>query len=559
MDEPVASRRTFLSLTAAAAGLVAAPMLLDACSTTVKTSTTGTASGASTTGVLRVGWVSEPDLLNPFTFSSSAAGEVLMLIYDNLLVYDAQLKPSAGLATSWTYSPDGKDITYKLRSGVTWHDGQPFTAEDVKFTWDTIAKNNLGEAAQYLPDLTSVDIVDASTVVAHFKRPQAFDPALIIPIVPKHIWGTMNSAAIQKYPNDKPVGTGPYTFGTWKKGQSLEVERYASWWGTQPAAAKVTWVHFDSADVMTQSLVSGEVDVLTEVPPTLWDGLRSQSSVTPVELKSYSFHHIGMNVSPSPKSGGNPLLKDKVVRQALSLSLDRSQLVALALAGHGIPGSVLLPSAFGDWQASIPAGQQLDADPARAESMLDAAGYRKGSDGIRVSPNGKPLSFRLIAIQATDVDVRAAQLFVSAAKAVGIKLSLQTLDETTLGNIVYNSDAPNWDLFVWGWDSSTPDADYLLGVPLTSQIGNNNDVYYSNPTYDALYEKQATTLDETKRRDLVDQMQLMYYEDAAYIVMWYQSKLQAYRKNGWKGWVEIPGGMVFNFTRSNYLSVKPVG
>lgn len=547
------TRRRFLTMTAGAVGLLASPALLDAC--TSAAGTPATKGSGSNTGVLRVGWTSEPDLLNPFTFTSSAAGEVLALMYDNLMEYDAKLKPVPSLAKSWTSSPDGTAITYSLRSGVTWHDGTPFTAEDVKFTWDVTAKNNLGQAAQYLTDLISVDITDATTVVAHFKRPQAFNPALLIPIVPKHIWGTMSADAIQKFPNAKPVGTGPFKFASWQHGQSLQVNRNSDWWGPAPAAASVTWVHFDSADVMTQSMVSGQVDVLTEVPPLLWDGLRSAAHVKAVEMPSFSFHHIGINVSKNPKSGGNPLLRDKTVRQALSYSLDRSQLVQLALAGHGKPGSVLLPSAFGTWQEQIPQSEQLNADPEKAKAMLDAAGYRTGAGGIRVSPAGKPLSFRLIAIQATDVDVRAAQLFVSAAAAVGIKLTLQTLDETTLGNVVYNADSPNWDLFVWGWDSSTPDPDYLLGVPLTSQIGNNNDVYYSNPAYDTLYDQQATTPDPATRLPLVQQMQRMYYDDSAYLVMWYQSKLQAYRTDTWKGWVQTPGGMVYNFTRSNYLNV----
>jgi peptide/nickel transport system substrate-binding protein len=257
-------------------------------------------------------------------------------------------------------------------------------------------------------------------------------------------------------------------------------------------------------------------------------------------------------------SGGNTLLLDKQVRQALSLALDRDQLVSLALRGRGTPGSVLLPTAFGDWQYDVPADQQLNGNADRAKQLLDAAGYEIGAKGIRSDSNGRPLSFRLIAIQATDVDVRAAQLFVADAAKVGIELKLQTLDETTLGNIVYNDAAPNWDLFVWGWDSGTPDADYLLGVPLASQIGNNNDVYYANPTYDDLYEQQATTLDEDDRRDLVHQMQKMFYEDCAYLVMWYQSKLQAYRTDTWSGWQSTPGGMIFNFTRNSYLDVTPV-
>lgn len=561
MPDQSLPRRRFLAMSAAAAGALTSPVLLGACTTAAGSpGSQGGASGgaAAKNGLLRVGWVSEPDVLNPFTFESSAASEVLMLVYDQLLEYDTSLAPVPALATSRSYSADGKSITYKLRTGVTWHDGKPFTAQDVQYTWEVTAKGNLGQAAQYLTDLIAVDIVDPGTVTARFRRPQAFDPALIIPIVPKHIWGPMSTTAIEKFSNPHPIGTGPFKFGAWQHGQFVKVERNDRWWGRAPAAKAVTWVQFDSADVMTQSLIAGQVDALTQVPPLLWDGLRGKPGVKPVELESYSFHHIGMNVSDNPKSGGNPLLKDKVIRQALSYSLDRAQLVTLALAGHGIPGSVILPAAFSEWQLKIPQSEQLDANPEKAKAMLDAAGYRMGGGGVRVSPQGKPLSFRLIAIQATDVDVRAAQLFVSAAAAVGIKLTLQTLDETTLGNIVYNASAPNWDLFVWGWDSGTPDPDYMLGVPLTSQIGNNNDVYYSNRTYDALYEQQATTVDAAARLPIVHQMQQMYYEDAAYIVMWYQSKLQAYRTDTWKGWVQTRGGMIFNFTRGNYLGVTPV-
>lgn len=551
MSEIGLSRRRVLTLGAMAAGVAAVPFSLEGCSPSgVKKSTTQT--------LLRVGWTSEPDTLNPFTYASSASLEVLQLVYDNLMVYDINLKPAPALATSSEYSTDGKSITYKLRQGVKWHDGTSFTADDVKFTWDVIKQHNLGQAAQYLPDLTSFDIVDPATVVAHFSRPQAFDPSLIIPIVPKHIWAPLTGKEMAKYQNSKPIGTGPYTFDKWTHGQYVQVNRYDGWWGSAPAAKSVLWQHYDSPDVMTQNLVSGQVDVLTEVPPKLWESLGSKSSVKAVEMPSYSFHHIGINVSKNPKSGGNPLLMDKTVRQALGLALDRQQLVDLALAGRGIPGSVLLPAAFGRWQDKVPPAQQLNNDPAKAESLLDAAGYKAGSNGTRTDGSGHALSFRLIAIQATDVDVRAAQLFVADAAKVGIELKLQTLDETTLGNIVYNDAAPDWDLFIWGWDSGTPDPDYLLGVPLTSQIGNNNDVYYANKTYDALYEEQATTLDESKRLELVHQMQQMYYEDAAYLVMWYQSKLQAYRTDTWKGWVPTPGGMVFNFTRSSYLDVTPV-
>ena len=532
---------------------LAAPVLaaaLDGCAHMVPT---------ASSGLLRVGWTVEPDSMNPMTATSTQAQEVYQLIYDNLIEYGIDLKPEPGLATSWSYSKNSKSITYTLRKGVTWHDGQPFTSQDAKFTFDLIAGQQLSQYVQWVTAVTSTEAPDPHTFVVNFSAPQAFNPGLVIPILPKHIWHGMNAAAIQKFTNPNPVGTGPYTWGQWVKGQSVTVDRYEHWWGTTPAAHKISWILFENEDVMAQNLRTGAVDICPELPPTIWEGITGAPQVATVEMASFSFHHIGINVSKNPKSGGNPLLKDRTVRQALSYAVDRKKLVDVALAGHGIPGSTLLPAGMGAWHLTIPQDQQLDANPAKARQILEAAGYRqRNGSSVRTSPDGKPLSFRLIAIEATSVDVAAAQIFRDACAEVGIELRLSTLDANSLGNIVYNAAAPNWDIFVWGWDSGVYDPDYLLGVPLTSQIGGNNDVYYSDKHYDALYSEQAGEIDQAKRLRLIQQAQAYYYQDAAYIVMWYQSKLQAYRTDTWTGWTPVTGGMILNFTRGNYLNARPV-
>ncbi len=553
------TRRSFIFRSAGtlviAGGL---PAILDACTKAGDTNPnpvpTG-GSGGTTTATLKVGWSSEPDTLNPLTSYSTESNEVLQLVYDKLNDYDADLKIQPNLAESTTTSTDGKTVTYALRSGVTWHDGTPFTADDVVFTYALIHDEGLSQYAQWLTDMTDVKATDPNTVEVTFKRPQAFDPGLAIPILPQHLWKGMTSAQIQKFANDSPVGTGPFTFGEWKRGQTISVTRNDGFWGSAPAASTVIWVLYQTEDVMAQELQAGDVDILPEVPPTIWDGLPTDGPVKRLSLPGFSFHHIGMNVSTDPASGGNPLLLDRNVRQALSLAVDRNQLVQIALAGHGKPGSVLLPPAMGDFQLQVADADQLNANPDKAKQLLDQAGYAPGADGIREKA-GQRLEFRLIAIESTTVDVRAAQLFANAAQDVGIKLNLSTLDENTLGSTVYNAQ-PDWDIFVWGWDSGVNDPDYLLGVPLTSQIGGNNDVFYSNPTYDKLYDQQATELDPTKRQDIVDRMQQIYYDDCAYIVMWYQDKLQAYRTDTWTGWTETPGGVVFNLTRANYLNATP--
>jgi len=555
--KPDLTRRQFLTRVAGGTLLAfSLPELLAAC-TSAGQSTTSTASGSPggpSTATLRVGWSSEPDTMNPLTSYSTEGLEVQQLIYDKLMDYDANLKAVPALATSSDVSSDGTEVTYHLRTGVTWHDGEPFSADDVVFTYTTIAEQASSGYAQWLGDMKSCK-ANGDDVVVTFSKPQAFDPALAIPILPKHVWEGMSNADVQKFANDAPVGTGPYTFGEWKHGQTVSVNRNESFWGTPPGPASILWVLYQNEDVMAQSMEAGEVDILPEVPPTIYDGITAKEGLTPVSLPGFSFHHIGMNVSTASDSKGNPLLLQKELRQALSCATDRNQLVQIALAGHGKPGAGLIPPALTDFQLQLTADQELNANPDKANQLLDGLGYTMNADGVRETSDGTPLEFRLIAIESTTVDVRAAQLFKDSVAKVGIKIDLTTMDENTLGNIVYST--TDWDLFVWGWDSGVNDPDYLLGVPLTSQIGGNNDIYYSNPQYDDLYAQQASELDLTTRVDLVNQAQQLFYDDSAYIVMWYQDKLQAYRSDLWTGFADTPGGIIFNFTRANYTNATP--
>ena len=243
------------------------------------------------------------------------------------------------------------------------------------------------------------------------------------------------------------------------------------------------------------------------------------------------------------------------MRQALSLAVDRNQLVQIALAGHGLPGSVLIPPAMGDFQLQIPESDQLNAKADQAMQLLDQAGYAPGSDGIR-EKDGQRLEFRLIAIESTTVDVRAAQLFANAANDVGIKLNLTTLDENTLGSSVYNT--TRLGHLRLGMGLGVNDPNYLLGVPLTSQIGGNNDIFYSNPEYDDLYAQQASELDlSTRGRHRSP--------DAAAVLR----RLRVHRDvvpgqaagvplRPVHRFADTPGGVIFNFTRANYPNATPV-
>ena len=387
-QQPSLSRRRFLSLTAASAGAVGIAAI-----------GTQSEAEASASSALRVGWTSPPDVMNPFTFTSTASNEILWLIYDTLMTYDLDLKPVPSLAASENVSADGKVFTYHLRSGATWHDGRPVTAADVKFTYDMTAYHNIGQAAWALAEYGSSRRHQRPRRGDHLQVAASLRPSPGDCHRASTHLGLDVSHQLAGYANPHPIGSGPFTFNKWVSGQYLQVDRYAKWWGRHPAAASIIWIQYDNSDVMVQALTSGEVDILTEVPPILFDGLARNASMKAVEMESFSFHHIGFNVSSNPKSGGNPLLRDVEVRRALQYSLSREQLVALCLAGRGRPGSVLLPPSFGAWQEKIPLDQQFNADPDKAKTILDAAGYKMGRNGLRQDKHGRPLSFRLIAIE----------------------------------------------------------------------------------------------------------------------------------------------------------------
>jgi peptide/nickel transport system substrate-binding protein len=508
--------------------------------------------------VLRVGSTTDIDSLNPFTAFSTQSYDVFQLIYDKLVEYDAKLNIMPSLATSVDTGDGGKTFTYTLRSGVRWQDGADFTADDVVFTFLLVRDNDYGTFGAYLKELTDATRVGDNQVKLTYSKPQTVDHGVIIPIVPKHLWEKVSKGDLPKYANEKPVGTGPFSFESWKQGSVATVTRNDSWWGTKPAAAKVTWTKFGSDDIVTQALKNGDIDVVAEIPPTIYSGLQNTQDVKTDALESFSFHMIGFNCSTAPGSKGNRLLLDQAVRQALSCAVNRQQLVELALSGYGEPGTDLLPPSFGDFHYVPGPDAVLDNNPDKANRLLDGAGYtNRNGNGVRLTIDGAPLEFRFLAIGDTGVDVKAAQLFVTAAKAVGVNLRMSTTDADTMGATVYNTDAPDWDIMVWGWDSELFDPSYLLGIPTTDQIGGNNDTFWTTPRYDELYAQQSTTIDKPARVKLVQEMQAIHYAACPYIVMWYQKKLTGTRTNTWTGWQPITGGLILNFPRVNYLDVKP--
>lgn len=517
---------------------------------------TGCGGTSSNGSVLRVGWTSEPDNLNPLTSYSTESMQITGLVYEPLLAYDTELNESPRLCESYEYDDSGLVATYKLKQGVKWHDGEDFTADDVVCSFNMVKEYEVGPAAVYMDTFDKAVKVDDYTVELHFTEKQAFNIALIQLILPEHLWGDKDLEAIELDANSEPIGTGPMKFTEWKEGSTLTLTKNPDYYGEPAGADNIVFVEYGNEDVMAQGLQSGEIDIVTELSPTVWESLEGTENVKATSITSMSFHEIGINSYESKNSKGNPMLRDLTVRQALNYCADRENIVEVALSGHGTPGDTIVPPALGDWHYDVPEASKMNGDIEKAKSMLEAAGYvDSDGDGIR-EKDGEKMSFRLFVIESTTVDVRAAELFRDSAKKAGIEITITTMDENTLGDTLLDPDNADFDLFVWGWDADNLDPANLPSYFVSG--GSDNDCYYANDEFDSLMVAQQGDMNESSRKNKIHQMQKMFYENGSYIVLWYQDKLQAYRTDTFEGWTETPGGIIFNVTYDNYTKATPI-
>jgi peptide/nickel transport system substrate-binding protein len=207
----------------------------------------------------------------------------------------------------------------------------------------------------------------------------------------------------------------------------------------------------------------------------------------------------------------------------------------------------------------VPEAEQYTYDPAKAQQILDDAGYKMGPDGVRVAPNGKPLEFRLAALNEYPMDISAAKKISAYLEDVGIGIKLQIMDENAFTDANY--DNADDDLYLWSWTADI-DPGYILSVFTTDQILNSSDSEYSNPAYDKLYVEQAQAVVPEDRQRIIGEMQQILYEESPYSILWYNVLVQAYRSDRWTGYSHVPkgedGAAFRNMLRTTYVDLKPV-
>ena len=517
--------------------------------------TVGFSSAQDAPAVMRIGVTVEVDSLSPLISYSQAGYEVFMLLYDSLVMLDEELEPMPGLATEWELSDDEEAWTFYLRDDVTWHDGEPFTSADVKFTYELLLENELGMYSGYLGGITSVETPDEYTVVIQTEGPKANMLLNSCPILPEHIWSQVPAEEYDSWPNNEPIGTGPFKFDEFRPGEYLKLLASDDSFHGRPAIDELIFVLYANTDTMAQSIRLGEIDAATNFSPSQLDSLSSESHIEAISAVILGFTELSFNSWDDPASTSHPLLADFAVRHALEYSMDKQQILDLVYSGQGTVGTSLIPPE-GFYHYEPPADTLRSYDPERGNQVLEEAGYVDlDGDGVRQAADGTPLEFTLTLRADNTDEVQAGQMIAGMAAEVGIKLNIETVDDGALIDKIYAGD---FDMFIWGWGTDL-DPTTILNVMTTSQIGNMSDSNYSNADYDRMFIQQQTIMDPEERREMVWEMQRILYEEAPYIILFYDNSLQAVNTDRWSGWKRIPdeGGYFFNLTNYNYLNVTP--
>jgi peptide/nickel transport system substrate-binding protein len=472
----------------------------------------GTAAMAQTSGGNLVYLVQpEPPSLASFLSTSGPIGLVAPKIYQGLFDYDNDLNIVPSLAESYEVSPDGLTVTFKLQKGVTWHDGAPFTSADVQYSVMEILSKVHPRGPNSFREVTSIDTPDEHTAVFNLANPAPYMLRALSgyesPIVPKHLLEGQDPRTSSLATN--PVGTGPFKFVEWKKGQYILLEKNENYWKEGlPYLDRIVGRFIPDASTRTAALENGEV---------MYGAYGAIPNIDAVRLRDTE----GFSVTTDGYSMINPMaliefnttkppFDTPAIRKAVSLALDREFMIENIWFGYGKPASSALSSNFaptGLYTGPMP-NYAPKADIEAAKAMLDEAGIKPDADGVRAKAV-------LDLIPYGEDWRRAGEYMKQALSEIGIELELRYEDVPTWLKRIYQ----DYD-FTMNVNYFYQLSDPVLGVHRhygTDQIRQGthfvNSSRYSNPKLDALLSSGAQEPDAAKRAETYAEVQKILSED----------------------------------------------
>jgi peptide/nickel transport system substrate-binding protein len=513
--------------------LIVGSMLLSACGTPA----------ASTPGkFLTVNYEQVSTWVRNFNpFSSSALGSTATAIYEPMMIYNkstGELVP--WLATSYAWSADNLTLTFTIRKNVKWSDGQPFTAKDVVYTYDLLKNNEAltGTATSVLGEyIDSYSAPDDNTMEFKFKSvytPALYDIANQI-IVPEHIWKDISDPLT--WTNDNPVATGPFTQVTKFESQIYVLEKNTHYWQEgKPAFQGIRYPAYADNDAANLALVNGDLDWTGNFVPDI------QTTYVDKNPENNHYYFVGGDGISLMINSTLKTFDDPNIRKAISMGIDRSMIVKTAMFDYiPVADATGLGDTYKVWkdQAAIDAGTWMTYDAAKANEVLDAAGFTRGADGTRVDKDGNPMKYDLIVPSGWTDWISACQIISQNMTDLGISINLTTPEETAWTDSVTKGEF-EWALG-WGSGGPTPYNFYrgqmskLTAQPI-GESASENWTRFVSPEADVLLDQFAKTSDVTEQKSIMADIEKLFVDLAPVLPLFPGPDWYEYSTARFTGW-----------------------
>ena len=483
--------------------------------------------------------IGDASYLNPILASDSASGDINGYVYNGLVKYDKNLNMVGDLAESWDISEDGLVITFHLRKNVKWHDGEPFTSDDVKFTYEKLVDPNT--KTPYASDYLMIDrfeIVDPYTVKIIYKEP--FSPGLEswgMGIIPKHIFekGDFNSHPANRH----PIGTGPYKFVEWKTDERILLEANDDYFEGRPYINHIIYRIVPDQAVQFLELRKGTIDTMGLTPDQFQKEAISKDfldNFNKFRYPSFGYTYLGYNLK-------NPLFKDKRVRRAITFAINRQEIIDGVLLGLGQISTGPFPPTSWAYNKGIPV---YEHNPEKAKKLLYDCGWQdRDGDGI-LDKDGRPFSFTLMTNQGNKMRQLCATIIQFNLRDVGVQVKIRILEWAAF--IHQYIDKKNFDAVILGWSLSRDPDQYAIWHSSQVKEGQYNFISYSNSEVDRLLVEGRRTFEMERRKEIYHKIHAILAEEQPYTFLYVADALPVVHKR-FHGIEVAPAGIGYNFIK----------
>ncbi|MDX2478844.1 MAG: peptide-binding protein [Desulfuromusa sp.] len=483
--------------------------------------------------------IGDASTLLPVLASDSASSSINGLIYNGLIRYDKNLQIEGELAESWEISEDNLTITFHLRKGVTWHDGAPFTAADVKFNYQLYIDPQTPTAyAESFKQVTGVETPDPYTFIVHYEKPYA--PALIswaTSIHPKHLLDgediTKSRLARQ------PVGTGPYRFVEWLGGEKIVLESNPDYFEGQPYIKRVVYRIIPDISTQFLELQTGSLDYMGLSPLQF-----SRQTDTPAFRRLYNkYRYLNFGYTYLGYNLKRPMFQDKRVRQALTYAINKQELIDGVLLGYGTVATGPYKPDTWVYNADVP---KYPYNPDKARQLLAEAGWQDTDGNGILDKDGKELSFTIVTNQGNDLRSKTGEIIQRRFKAVGVAVKLRIIEWATFLKEFINPG--NFDATILGWTGGPEPDQYNIWHSSKTGPRELNFIGFKNTEVDSLLEGGRRVFDLQQRKVYYDRFQEILAEEQPYTFLYVGEALPAVSKR-FRGVEAAPAGIRYNFNQ----------